>query len=70
MRGNTGPAYRDRGRRDAPHNVALAKEALRTARHLRNMTSQTLAAIHNLSDRQAEVLLLAEQGRRERDGGE
>jgi hypothetical protein len=38
------------------------------ARHLRNMTVRGLAAIYNLSERQAEVLLLAEKARREREG--
>lgn len=65
--GNTGARYTDRGKKDQPHNVAKAKSFLATAAHLRNTTSTGVASIFNLSDRQAEVLLLAETARRERE---
>ena len=59
---------KDRGRKDAPHQVTMAREDLRMARHLRNMTVSGLAGIYNLSERQAEALLSAERARRIREG--
>lgn len=59
---------KDRGRKDAPHNITMAREELKLARTLKNMTVAGCAGIYNLTERQAEALLLAEQARREREG--